>query len=138
MDNAALLNTHRDALLAAARAAHAAAYAPYSHFSVGAAVLLSDGTIYKGCNVENASYGLTCCAERVAVFSAVADGRADMAAVAVFTDVPTLTKPCGACRQVLAEFSKADNPLLVLCANAAGDTSTQPITDLLPDTFSLL
>ena len=138
MDNAPLLDLHRAALLAAARTAHAHAYAPYSHFHVGAAVLLSDGTIVKGCNVENASYGLTCCAERVAVFSAIADGRQDFAAVAVYTNAPTLTKPCGACRQVLAEFSKPDNPLLVLCANAAGETSTQSITALLPDTFSLL
>ena len=124
-------------LLAAAREAQASAYAPYSNFAVGAAVLLSDGTIYRGCNIENASFGLTVCAERVAVFSAVSDGRMDIAAVAVVTGGPRLCKPCGACRQVIAEFSQADNPIIVL-SSVEGETAREPITDLLPDTFNLL
>lgn len=138
VDHAELLAACQDTLLAAAREAQSSAYAPYSNFAVGAAVLLSDGTMYRGCNVENASFGLTVCAERIAVFNAIADGRMDIAAVAVVTDAPKLCKPCGACRQVLAEFSQAGNPIYVLSANAAGDTSTEPITTLLPDTFALL
>ena len=128
----------RGELLAAAREAQASAYAPYSNFAVGAAVLLSDGVIYRGCNVENASFGLTICAERVALFHAISDGRMDIAAVAVVTSAPKLCKPCGACRQVIAEFSQADNPIAVLCASLSGETSLETITELLPDTFALL
>jgi len=128
----------RGELLAAAREAQASAYAPYSNFAVGAAVLLSDGVIYRGCNVENASFGLTICAERVALFHAISDGRVDIAAVAVVTSAPKLCKPCGACRQVIAEFSQADNPIAVLSSTASGETTLETITDLLPDTFALL
>ncbi len=128
----------RGELLAAAREAQAAAYAPYSNFAVGAAVLLSDGVIYRGCNVENASFGLTICAERVALFHAISDGRMDIAAVAVVTSAPKLCKPCGACRQVIAEFSQADNPIAVLSASLSGQYALETITDLLPDTFALL
>lgn len=128
----------RGELLAAAREAQASAYAPYSNFSVGAAVLLTDGTIYRGCNVENASFGLTICAERVAMFHAISDGHMNIAAVAVVTSAPKLCKPCGACRQVIAEFSQADNPIAVLCASLSGETSLETISDLLPDTFTLL
>ena len=124
-------------LFAAAREAQAAAYCPYSNFAVGAAVLLSDGTVARGCNVENASYGLTVCAERVAIFNAIADGRMDIAAVACVTSAPRLCKPCGACRQVIAEFSQADNPIIVLSA-CAEEAVAEPITSLLPDTFTLL
>lgn len=133
-----LASSLREGLLAAAREAQAAAYAPYSNFSVGAAVLLSDGTIYRGCNIENASFGLTICAERVALFHAISDGRIDIAAVAVVTSAPKLCKPCGACRQVIAEFSQADNPIAILCASLVGETSLETISDLLPDTFTLL
>ncbi len=126
-------------LLAAAREAQASAYAPYSNFPVGAAVLLSDGTMYRGCNVENASFGLTICAERAAIFNAIADGRMDIAAVAVVTSSPKLCKPCGACRQVIAEFSQADNPIIVLCGSTEdGAVDVEPITALLPETFTLL
>jgi cytidine deaminase len=94
------------ALQSAARVAAARAYCPYSHFSVGAAVLTGDGQIYAGCNVENASYGLTICAERNAVFQAVANGRGPLSirAVVVFTRTNRPTAPCGACRQVINEF----------------------------------
>jgi cytidine deaminase len=128
----------RDELLAAAREAQASAYAPYSNFAVGAAALVSDGSIYRGCNIENASFGLTVCAERVAVFKAISDGHLDIVAVAVVTSAPKICKPCGACRQVIAEFSQADNSIIVLSASPTGDTEMQTITDLLPDTFTLL
>ena len=133
-----LAETHRERLLAEARTAQGSAYAPYSNFSVGAAVLTADGNIYHGCNVENASFGLTICAERVALFSAIADGRMDIVAVAVVTSAPRLCKPCGACRQVLIEFSQTDNPIMVLSATVAGESALESITDLLPDNFTLL
>jgi len=129
---------HAEALFAAARRAQTFAYAPYSNFAVGAAALLADGTIYPGCNVENASFGMTICAERVALFSAISAGRLDIAAIAVVTNAPSLCKPCGACRQVIAEFSKADNPIMILSACAGSKTAAEPITTLLPDNFILL
>lgn len=126
------------ALIAAAREAEASAYAPYSNFTVGAAVLLSDGTIYKGCNVENASFGLTVCAERIAIFTAVAAGRMDIVAIGVSTSAMKIAKPCGACRQVIAEFSRADSPIIVISTTQSGLSETQTIADLLPDNFTLL
>ncbi len=125
-------------LVAAARDAQMSAYAPYSNFAVGAAALTGDGTIYRGCNIENASFGLTVCAERVAIFHAVAAGRIDIVAVAVSTAAPTLCKPCGACRQVIAEFSRAQSPVVVVSTTLSGLSATETITDLLPDTFTLL
>lgn len=127
-----------DELLAEARTAQAFAYAPYSNFAVGAAVLLSDGTIFRGANVENASFGLTVCAERVAIFNAVSEGRIDIAAVAVVTSGHELRKPCGACRQVIAEFSQADNPIVVISSCATNETVAETINDLLPDSFTLI
>lgn len=138
ISNHSLARQHAEALFAAARHAQTFAYAPYSNFAVGAAALLTDGTIFPGCNVENASFGMTVCAERVALFSAISAGRLDIAAVAVVTNAPALCKPCGACRQVIAEFSKADNPIMILSACAGDDTATEPITALLPDNFILL
>jgi cytidine deaminase len=127
-----------DELVAEARTAQAFAYAPYSNFAVGAAVLLSDGTIFRGANVENASFGLTVCAERVAVFNAVSEGRIDIAAVALVTSGQELRKPCGACRQVIAEFSQADNPIVVISTCASDQTAVETINDLLPDSFTLI
>jgi cytidine deaminase len=92
------------AMVQAAREASTRAYCPYSRFRVGAAVLTEAGAIVAGCNVENASYGLTICAERSAVFQAVAGGASAIRAVVVFTPTPEPTAPCGACRQVLNEF----------------------------------
>ena len=92
-------------LIRAARDVQERAYAPYSHFRVGAALLGEDGTVYTGCNVENASYGLTICAERNAIFHAVACGCCHFTALLITGDSKDLTAPCGACRQVMAEFS---------------------------------
>jgi cytidine deaminase len=89
---------------AAARAAMRNAYSPYSKFRVGAAVLTADGEIFAGCNVENASYGLTSCAERNAIFQAVGKGHRKLRAIVIVTDTKELTPPCGACRQVINEF----------------------------------
>ena len=133
-----LTETEKDALIAAARDAQASAYAPYSNFAVGAAVLLSDDSIHQGCNIENASFGLTICAERVAIFRAVTAGRMDIVAVAVVTSAPKLCKPCGACRQAIAEFSRADSPIIIISTTASGLSATETITDLLPDNFTLL
>lgn len=103
------------ALCAAARAAARNAYAPYSRYKVGAALLAADGTVYRGCNVENASYGLTNCAERTALFKAVSEGRRRFAALAIAggaADSPA--RPCGACRQALSEFCGPDMPVAVV------------------------
>ena len=103
-------------MIAAARNAAASAYCPYSRFHVGAAVLTARGEIFSGCNVENASYGLTICAERNAIFQAVVKGGAPLAirAVVVFTPTPNPTAPCGACRQVINEFGP-DAEILSVC-----------------------
>ena len=114
------------------------AYAPYSNFRVGAALLASDGSITDGCNVENAAYPAGICAERAAIFNAVSSGRMDIAAIAVATLAPKLCKPCGACRQVIAEFSHGDNPIIVISTRSSGESVLEPISSLLPDTFSLL
>ena len=115
------------------RAAHAAkrSYSPYSHFRVGAALLCRDGTIHEGANVENRSYGLTVCAERNAVFAAVAAGNREFEAIAVYAaDSETPIPPCGACRQVLSEFSRGE--LAVICVSATGQAARMILSDLLP------
>ena len=122
------------ALLATARAAAAHAYVPYSGFPVGAAVLTDDGTVVTGCNVENASYGLTCCAERVAAFAAAAAGHRAFRAVAVAAPKALGTTPCGACRQVLNEFVPPDGDVVVLLEGTAGPEATTLAT-LLPRSF---
>jgi cytidine deaminase len=118
-------------LFEAARGAAARAYAPYSLFRVGAALECDDGTIVTGSNVENRSYGLTCCAERSAVFAAVSSGRRAFRAVAIYSpDSPAPLPPCGACRQVLAEFAGPEVP--VICFGAGGDVLSTTIGELLP------
>ncbi len=123
-----------DGLLAAAREAAGRAYVPYSGFPVGAAVLTGDGTIVAGCNVENASYGLTVCAERVAVFAALAAGHRTVRAVAVAAPRALGTTPCGACRQVLNEFAPRDGDLTVVMEGAGGPEVTT-LAALLPRSF---
>ncbi|GAC1312250.1 MAG: cytidine deaminase [Vulcanimicrobiaceae bacterium] len=121
------------ALLEAAYAARKHAYAPYSGYFVGAAILCSDGTVIPGCNVENASYGLSMCAERMAVFTAIAGGHRRFSAIAIAGPAGETPSPCGACRQVLAEFG---DELRVLYATAAGFEETT-VAALLPATFVL-
>jgi homotetrameric cytidine deaminase len=124
-------------LLAAARAAAQRAYAPYSGFCVGAALRSAAGRIHTGCNVENASYGLTTCAERNAVAAAVAAEGAGLriVALAVAVDAAEAFAPCGACRQVVAEFAAAD--AVVLYAGAAGRPARTTMRALLPGAFRL-
>ncbi len=119
-------------LVEAAREVRAAAYAPYSGFRVGAALLCDDGTVYTGCNVENSSYGLTCCAERNAVYAAVAAGARIFLAIAVAADGMPVP-PCGACRQVLSEFAP---DLPVILAGGAGGHRVLSLTNLLPEPFT--
>lgn len=107
------------------------AYAPYSHFAVGAALLAESGRVYTGCNIENASYGLTCCAERNAIFAAVGAGERRFKMLAVAADSPEPVAPCGACRQVIAEFCI---PLVVM-GNLKEATKTMTAEELLPYGF---
>jgi cytidine deaminase len=125
------------ALLDLARSARESAYAPYSRFQVGAALQTRDGRQFSGCNVENAAYGLCNCAERTALFSAIAAGYkpGDFSAIAVIADTPGPVTPCGSCRQVLAELCASDMP--VLLANVAGATRQTTVEALLPDGFRL-
>src|SRR6478736_5932545 len=117
-----------DPLVALAVEARAKAFAPYSHFPVGAAVETEDGTLIPGCNIESASYGLTICAERVAVFSGVARGYRCFKRVAVVTDTPVPTPPCGACRQILWEFAPDAE---VLLANLSGAVVRYTVRELI-------
>lgn len=122
------------ALIAAAREAREHAYAPYSSFQVGAALLGRSGRIHLAANVESASYGLTVCAERNAVARAVFDGERDFAALAIFADCDPIASPCGACRQVLSEFCPAELP--VVMTNGRGAPRIEPLGFLLPHAFS--
>lgn len=106
-------------------------YSPYSNFAVGAAVLSNDGYIYGGCNIENASYGLTNCAERTAIFNAVSDGKRNISAIAVVADTDRPCSPCGACRQVIGEFKI---PCIIM-ANLKGEYKKVTLEELLPFSF---
>ena len=108
------------------------AYSPYSHFAVGAALLCEDGTLFEGCNIENASYGLTNCAERTAIFKAVSEGHTTFKALAVVADTEGPCALCGACRQVMAEFKI---PLIIM-GNLMGNIKIVTIEELLPFSFS--
>lgn len=121
-----------DDLLREAWEARRRAYAPYSGFAVGAALLASSGAFYSGCNVENRSYGLTICAERVALFKAVAAGERRFVALAVVTEEPDVVLPCGACRQTLAEFGL---DTVVVAATASGQRTVLSLEKLLPLPF---
>jgi cytidine deaminase len=129
-----LTENDRERLLKAAGQARNHAYAPYSGFRVGAAILTGDGAVFAGCNVENGSYGLTICAERVALFKAVSEGSVNLEAIALLTDTPEPVMPCGACRQALAEF----NPdLAVISGTVQGKAVSRRLSELLPDAFHL-
>ena len=120
-----------DALLKAASLARQKAYAPYSNFAVGAAVEAGSGNIYSGCNVENAAYGLTNCAERTAIFNAVSCGESELVRILVLADTTEPIAPCGACRQVMWEFNIRE---VVLC-NMNGECKIFGLTELLPYAF---
>jgi cytidine deaminase len=121
-----------DALIAAALAVRENAFAPFSRFQVGAAIEDADGRIHTGCNVENATYGLTVCAERVAVFKAISEGARRFRRIAVAADTEALTPPCGACRQILWEFC---GDIEIVLANPRGKTETWRLKDLFPRPF---
>ena len=123
-----------DALLDAALAARENAFAPYSKFRVGAAIEDTGGRIHTGCNVENATYGLTVCAERVAVFKAISEGVRKFRRVAIAADADALTPPCGACRQILWEFC---GDVEIVLVNLRGNTETYRLRDLFPKPFDV-
>ena len=124
--------TQKDLLIEAAKQARENAHAPYSNFRVGAALRSTSGRIFGGCNVENATYGLTMCAERVAIFKAVSEGERGFSAIAVVTDTDVLTPPCGACRQLIWEFC-GDIP--VSMANLKGKIELVQMKELFPKPF---
>lgn len=126
------MNIEPDKLISAARAARENAFAPFSGFRVGAALLSKDGEIFTGCNVESATYGLTMCAERVAIFKAVSEGVSEFESIAVVTGADRLTPPCGACRQVIWEMC---GNVKVFLANLEGLRETFEMKDLLPEAF---
>jgi cytidine deaminase len=125
-----VLNDIRKNLIKEAISAQNKAYSPYSKFQVGAAIITKDGKIFTGCNIENSSYGLTICAERVALFKAVSEGHLDFEAIAISSSSGKPTFPCGACRQVLAEFN---NKMKIYLVN---DDKTYNLSDLLPHSFT--
>ena len=124
--------TEKDLLIEAAKQARENAHAPYSNFRVGAALRSASGRIFGGCNVENATYGLTMCAERVAIFKAVSEGERGFSAIAVVTDTEVLTPPCGACRQLIWEFC-GDIP--VSLATLKGKIEVIQMRELFPRPF---
>jgi cytidine deaminase len=126
------LDNKRKELVEAASAVRENSYAPYSKFRVGAAVETKDGKIYSGCNIECASYGLTVCGERVAIWKAVSEGEHEFKQIAVVVDTEELTPPCGVCRQILWEFC---GNVPVTLANLSGKSETVMMEDLLPRAF---
>jgi len=124
------------ALLAAARAAQARAYAPYSHFHVGAALITASGEVFTGANVENASYGLCICAERNAVMAAALAGHRDVRAICVVTDIDPPGSPCGMCRQTLLEFSPDPAATRVIAHGTNGSRAEWTVAELIPHGFT--
>lgn len=110
------------------------AYVPYSHFPIGAALKTKDGTIYTGCNIENASFGLSNCGERTAIFKAVSDGHKELAEIAIYGETQKPVSPCGACRQVMAEFFEPSSLVTLIAKN--GQTLEMTVGDLLPYSFT--
>jgi cytidine deaminase len=126
------LSEDSEPLIAAAKRARLQSVAPFSNFQVGAAVKTAAGKVYTGCNIESASYGLTVCAERVAIWKALSDGERQFTELAVVADTETLTPPCGTCRQIIWEFARGAT---IVFANLNGKTETFNIADLLPRAF---
>jgi cytidine deaminase len=126
------MNHSNEELVTAAKGARQNSYAPYSEFRVGAAIETDDGEIYTGCNVESASYGLTVCAERVAIWKAISEGKHKIKNIAVVCDTKELTPPCGVCRQIIWEFG---GNVPVTLANLNGGRETVEMKDLLPRAF---
>ncbi|RCX13846.1 cytidine deaminase [Anaerobacterium chartisolvens] len=124
-----------EALLKHAFRAKEYAYAPYSGFKVGAALITAGGRVYTGANIENASYGATCCAERTAVFSAVSCGDRKIAAIAIASDSENTIFPCGICRQVLTEFG--DGEMDIVCGKRNGEYTVYKLHELIPQAFEL-
>ena len=124
----------KEQLIELAKEGREKAYVPYSKFKVGAALLTTDGKVFKGCNIENASFGLTNCAERTAMFKAVSEGERDFAAIAIVADTEGPCSPCGACRQVISEFCAPNMP--VYLTNMKGDVQETTVKELLPGAFS--
>ncbi|MGP4060044.1 cytidine deaminase [Halobacillus sp. H74] len=110
------------------------AYTPYSKFQVGAALLTEDGSLYTGCNIENAAYPVTCCAERVAIFKAISEGRFHFKEIAVVADTKRPVPPCGSCRQVMSEFFSSD--VKIHTTNLQGETKTFTMEEILPFSFA--
>lgn len=125
---------NKEMLMEASKVAREKAYVPYSKFPVGAALLTKDGEVIHGCNIENVSFGLTNCAERTAIFKAVSEGKKEFAAIAIVADTEGPCAPCGACRQVLAEFCDKDMPIYL--TNLKGNVSETTISELLPGAFA--
>ncbi len=123
-----------DELLLAAKDAYHRAYAPYSKFHVGSAALTAQGNVVKGCNVENASYGLTVCAERNCISNAVINGEQHFKVIVIYTEQDKLTPPCGACRQVIAEFFEQSAPVIAI--NHKNEQQVWTVQQLLPDAFT--
>lgn len=122
-------------LIEKAKKAREEAYAPYSKFKVGAALQTKLGKVYTGCNIENSSYSLTCCAERVAIFKAISQGEREFMNIVVIGDTEEPISPCGACRQVMSEFFNDD--VVIYLANLQGKIKETRISELLPGSFSL-
>lgn len=123
-------------LLNIARDAARSAYVPYSHFPVGAALECADGSVFTGCNVENAALGCTLCAERTAIVKAVSEGRREFLRIAIFGEGESYCMPCGTCRQVLSEFDP-DGDMEILCTRSGGRYVSYRLSQLLPRPFSL-
>ncbi len=132
-ENHIALTISDDELVEMAKEARLAAHAPYSNFEVGAVLLTSDGRVYTGCNIENSTYSLTMCAERVAVFKAVSEGAKKIVKIAVVADHEKLTPPCGCCRQMIWEFSVEETE--VILSNLSGKVQKFPIKELFPRAF---
>lgn len=125
---------NKEQLLAESKIAREKAYVPYSKFKVGAALLDVNGNVYHGCNIENAGYSMTNCAERTAFFKAISEGVRDFKAIAIVADTPGPCSPCGACRQVMSEFCSPSMP--VYLTNLNGDVQETTVGDLLPGAFT--